>query len=144
MVHLKKQQQQQHTFALVVDHTLDRLEALPLVRDVEGLKDVREGRIVPTNPADGSLQVEEALLLQRTWSAPLTLYHTKKCSSQNPYKACQGGWILMKSIIFTLSRGLRRFIKRSRNSNNHSILYMILRFNLGFYLHINLDQRTYI
>ncbi len=87
----QQQQQQQHTFALIVDHTLDRLEALPLVRDVEGLKDVREGRIVPTNPADGSLQVEEALLLQRTWSAPLTPYHTKKCSSQNPYKGCQRG-----------------------------------------------------
>lgn len=86
------------TFALVIDHTLDRLEALPLVRDVEGLKDVREGRIIPTNPADGSLQVKETLLLQRTQSAPLTLYHTKKCSFQNLYKRVS---ILMKSFIFT-------------------------------------------
>lgn len=50
--------------ASVVDHPLDCVEALPLVWDVERLKDVREGGVVTTHPADGSLQVEEALLLQ--------------------------------------------------------------------------------
>lgn len=51
--------------ASVADHLLDRVEALPLVRDVEGFKDVREGGIVTADPRDGSLQVEEALLLQQ-------------------------------------------------------------------------------
>lgn len=51
--------------ASVVDHPLDCIEALPLVWDVEGLKDMWEGRIVTTDPHDGSLQVEEALLLQQ-------------------------------------------------------------------------------
>lgn len=49
---------------LVVDHPLDCIKALPLVWDVEGLKDMREGGVVTTDPADGSLQVEETLLLQ--------------------------------------------------------------------------------
>lgn len=49
----------------VVDHPFDRLKALPLVRDVKGFKDVREGGIITTDPHDGSLQVEETLLLQR-------------------------------------------------------------------------------
>lgn len=48
----------------VVDHLLDCLKALPLVWDVEGLKDVREGGVVTTDPSDGRLQVKEALLLQ--------------------------------------------------------------------------------
>lgn len=50
---------------LVVDHLLDCLKALPLVWDVEGLKDVREGGVITTDPSDGSLQVKEALLLQK-------------------------------------------------------------------------------
>lgn len=41
--------------ASVVDHLLDCLKALPLVWDVEGLKDVREGGIVTTDPSDWSL-----------------------------------------------------------------------------------------
>lgn len=49
----------------VVDHLLDGIEALPLVWDVEGFEDVGEGRVVATHPADGSLQVEETLLLRR-------------------------------------------------------------------------------
>lgn len=51
--------------ALVVDHPLDCIEALPLVWDVEGLKDVWEGGVVPADPGYRSLQVKEALLLQR-------------------------------------------------------------------------------
>lgn len=47
----------------VVDHPLDGIEALPLVWDVEGFKDVSEGGVVTTDPTDGSLQVKEALLL---------------------------------------------------------------------------------
>lgn len=50
--------------ASVVDHPLDRIKALPLVRDVEGFKDVGEGCVVTTDSTDGSLQVKEALLLQ--------------------------------------------------------------------------------
>lgn len=49
----------------VVDNPLDCLKTLPLVWDVEGFKDVREGSVIATNPADGSFQVKEALLLQR-------------------------------------------------------------------------------
>lgn len=48
----------------VVDHLLDCFKALPLVRDVEGFKDVREGGVVTADPTDGSLQVKEAFLLQ--------------------------------------------------------------------------------
>lgn len=48
----------------VVDHLLNCFKALPLVWDVEGFKDVREGGVVTADPTDGSLQVEEALLLQ--------------------------------------------------------------------------------
>lgn len=51
--------------ASVVNHPLDCVEALPLVWDVEGFKDMWEGGIVTTDPRDGSLQVEEALLLQQ-------------------------------------------------------------------------------
>lgn len=40
-----------------VDHLLNRLKALPLVRDIERLKDVREGGVVATHSADGSLQI---------------------------------------------------------------------------------------
>lgn len=50
--------------ASVVNHLLDCVEALPLVWDVEGFKDMWEGCVVTTHPRDGSLQVEEALLLQ--------------------------------------------------------------------------------
>lgn len=48
----------------VVDHPLDCIKALPLVWDVEGFEDVREGGVVTTDPTDGSFQVKEALLLQ--------------------------------------------------------------------------------
>lgn len=48
----------------VFDHPLDCIKALPLVWDVEGFEDVREGGVVTTDPTDGSLQVKEALLLQ--------------------------------------------------------------------------------
>lgn len=48
-----------------MDHPLDRIKALPLVWDVEGFKDVREGSVVPADPTDGGLQVEEALLLKK-------------------------------------------------------------------------------
>jgi len=46
-----------------VDHLLDGVKALPLVRNVEGFEYVREGRVVATHPGDGSLQVQETLLL---------------------------------------------------------------------------------
>lgn len=49
----------------VVDHPLDRIKALPLVGDVEGFKDVGEGCVVTTDSTDRSLQVKEALLLQK-------------------------------------------------------------------------------
>lgn len=48
---------------LVVAHPLDCIEALPLVWDVEGLKDVWERGVVTTDPSYRSLQVKEALLL---------------------------------------------------------------------------------
>lgn len=48
----------------VVDHPPDCFKALPLVWDVEGFKDVREGGVVTTDPTDGSLQVKKALLLR--------------------------------------------------------------------------------
>lgn len=48
----------------VVDHSFDCIKALPLVWDVKGFKDVREGGIITTDPHDGSLQVKETLLLQ--------------------------------------------------------------------------------
>lgn len=48
----------------VVDHPFDRIKALPLVWDVKGFKDVREGGIITADPHDGRLQVEETLLLQ--------------------------------------------------------------------------------
>lgn len=41
----------------VVDHLLDGLQALPLVWDVERLKDVREGGVVTTHSEDWGLQV---------------------------------------------------------------------------------------
>lgn len=53
-----------HLKGSVVDHPLNRIKALPLVWDVERLKDVREGSVVTTHSTDGSLQVKEALLLQ--------------------------------------------------------------------------------
>lgn len=49
----------------VVDHPLDCIKALPLVWDIEGFKDVREGGVVTTDPSDGSLKVKEALLLEK-------------------------------------------------------------------------------
>lgn len=49
----------------VVNHPCDCVKALPLVWDVEGFKDMREGGIVTTDPGDGSLQVEETLFLQQ-------------------------------------------------------------------------------
>lgn len=47
----------------VVDHPLDCLKALPLIWDVEGLKDVREGGVVTADSSDRGLQVKEAFLL---------------------------------------------------------------------------------
>lgn len=63
---LKKKEKNLYLFvASVVNQPLDCLEALPLVWDVEGFKDMWEGGIITTDPGDGSLQVEEALLLQQ-------------------------------------------------------------------------------
>lgn len=52
------------TWSSVVYHPLNGVKTLPFIRDVEGLEDVGEGGVVATDPGDGSLQVQEALLLQ--------------------------------------------------------------------------------
>ena len=49
---------------LVVDGLLDGLQAAPLVGQVEGLEDKREGRVMAADALDRGLEVQEALLLQ--------------------------------------------------------------------------------
>lgn len=61
--------------ASVVNHLLDCVKAFPLVWDVEGFKYMWEGGIVTTDPCDGSLQVEEALLLQQRTESPSICLH---------------------------------------------------------------------
>lgn len=73
--------------ASVVNHLLDCIEALPLVWDVEGFKDVWEGGIVPTDPRDGSLQVEEALLLQQRTQSHV---HMSTCPSVSSKASVRG------------------------------------------------------
>ena len=52
----------------VADQALDGVKTPPLVRHVEGLKDVWEGRVIATHPLYGSLQVQETLpLYSTTW-----------------------------------------------------------------------------
>lgn len=48
---------------LITDKSLHGLEAPPLIWHVEDLKHMRERSVVATDTLDGSLQVEEALLL---------------------------------------------------------------------------------
>lgn len=86
--------------ASVVNHPLDCVEALPLVWDVEGFKDVREGGIVPTHPRDGSLQVEEALLLQQRTQSHV---HTSTCPSVSVQASDRGNrlWHFITSVSLT-------------------------------------------
>ena len=48
----------------VVDEFFDPLQTLNLIGNVEGLKDVWEGRVITTHPLYGRLQIKEALGLQ--------------------------------------------------------------------------------
>ena len=52
------------TQSLVVDEFFDPLQTLNLIGNVEGLKDVWEGRVITTHPLYGRLQIKEALGLQ--------------------------------------------------------------------------------
>jgi hypothetical protein len=49
---------------LIFDSFLDGVEAPPLVGQVEGLEDQREGRVVTANALHGSLQRQEAMFLK--------------------------------------------------------------------------------
>lgn len=49
---------------LIFDSFLDGVEAPPLVGQVEGLEDQREGRVVTAHALHGSLQRQEAMFLK--------------------------------------------------------------------------------
>lgn len=124
----------------VVDHLLNRIKALPLVWDVEGFKDVREGRVITADPADGSLQVKEALLLQGKRGAQilvigwmLTLFrqgsqatnhgHIKKISAQWQRLSCKQNKSIFSvhlccnsTVLFQICLELQRSHKRPGTS----------------------------
>merc|ERR1719228_9246 len=49
-----------------VSYFFDGLQTSPLIRQVEGLKDVREWSIMPTHSLNGSLEVQETFFLDRS------------------------------------------------------------------------------